>query len=110
MFSQEMCLIVMLSLVSENEKQIHEKLWQKYRIILSYVLGMNNLCVWAIFYKLHIGGFEWVEETSQLCEEFIKTYTKDNDEGVFLEVDAKYPEELHELHNGLNFLSERMKI
>ena len=28
----------------------------------------------------------------------------------FLEVDVQYPEELHELHNSLLFLREKMKI
>ena len=63
-----------------------------------------------MFQKLHVGGFEWVQETSQMSEDFIKNYNKDSNEGFFLEVDAQYPEELHELHNYLTFLSETMKI
>ena len=31
-------------------------------------------------------------------------------EGYFLEVDVQYPEKLHERHNDLPFLPERMKI
>ena len=30
--------------------------------------------------------------------------------GYFLEVDVQYPDELHELHNDLPFLTERIKI
>ena len=32
------------------------------------------------------------------------------DVGYFLEVDIQYPENLHNLHNDLHFLPERMKI
>ena len=40
----------------------------------------------------------------------MKNYTKDIDEGHFLEVDVQYLEKLHELHNDLLFLLEKMKI
>ena len=60
--------------------------------------------------KLPVNNFEWVEETSQFNEDFIKTEINESDEGYFLEVDVQYPQKLHELHNDLLFLSERMKI
>ena len=43
-------------------------------------------------------------------EEFIKNYDEDNDEGYILEVDVKYPKNLHGLHEDLPFLPKRMKI
>ena len=53
----------------------------------------------------------WVEETSQFNKDFIKSYNDDSDEGYFLEVDVQYPENLHNLHNGLKaFLPEKIKI
>ena len=39
-----------------------------------------------------------------------KRYNEYNDEGYFIEVDVQYPENLHNLHNDLPFLTERMKI
>ena len=41
---------------------------------------------------------------------FIKNCNEESDEGYFLEVNVQYPEKLHELHNDLPFLPERMKI
>ena len=41
---------------------------------------------------------------------FILKKKKLSDEGYSLEVDVQYPEKLHELHNDLSFLPERMKI
>ena len=71
---------------------------------------VNNLCRWAMPQKLCVNGFEWVKETSQFNECFIESYDKESDEGYFLEVDVQYPQKLHELHNNLPFLLERMRI
>ena len=71
---------------------------------------INNLSVWAMSLMLPVNNFEWIEDTSQFNEDFIKNYNEESDEGCFLEVDIQYPEKLHELHNDLTFLPERMKI
>ena len=47
---------------------------------------------------------------SEFNEEFIKNYDEDSDRGYILEVDVKYPENLHGLHEDLPFLPARMKI
>ena len=69
-----------------------------------------NLYVWAMLQKLPVNNFEWIKDTSQFNEDFIKNYNEESDEGYFLEVDVQYLEKLHELHNDLPFLAERMKI
>ena len=50
-----------------------------------------------------------MEDLSEFNEDFLKSYNKKRNEGYFLEVDILYPENLHETHNYLSFLSE-MKI
>ena len=40
----------------------------------------------------------------------IKNYNEKSDEGYLLEVDIQYPEKLHELHNDLPFLPDKIKI
>ena len=47
---------------------------------------------------------------SKFDEEFIRNYDEDSNKGYILEVDVKYPKDLHNLHNDLPFSSERMKI
>ena len=47
---------------------------------------------------------------SQFNEDFIKNYNEEKDEGYFLEVNVQYPEKLHELHNDLLFLPEKIKF
>ena len=59
--------------------------------------------------KLSLYNFEWIKDTSQFNEDFIKSYNEESDEGYFLEVDVQYPEKLHELYDDLPFLPERMK-
>ena len=70
----------------------------------------NKLYGWAMSQKLPVNKFEYIEYTSQFNEDFIKNYNEESDEGYFLQVDVKYPEKLHELHNDLPFLPGRMKI
>ena len=54
--------------------------------------------------------FKWVKNTSQFNEDFMKKYNGESDQGYFLEVGVPYLQELHELHKGLSFLPERMKV
>ena len=60
--------------------------------------------------KRQVNNFEWIEDTSQFKEDFIKGYIEESVEGYFQEVDVQYPEKLLKLHNDLTFLPERMKI
>ena len=38
--------------------------------------------------KLPVNNFEWIKDTSQFNENFIKNYNEESDEGYFLEVDV----------------------
>ena len=60
--------------------------------------------------KLPVNNFQWIKNTSQFKEDFIKDYNEESDEGYFLEVGFQYLEKLHELYNDSPFLPERMKI
>ena len=59
---------------------------------------------------LPVNRFEWIEDTSQFNEDFMKNYNEEIDEGYFLEVDVQYSEKLHEIHSDLPFLAERIKF
>ena len=65
---------------------------------------------WAMLQKLPVNNFEWMKDTSQFDKHFIKDYNEESDYGFFLEVDVQYIAKLHDLHNDLPFLTERMKI
>ena len=86
----------------------------------SYIqyLDAKNLYGWAMSKKLPVNGFKWTDsdKTAErsvkhvINEVFIKNYNENDKKGYILEVDAKYPKELHDLHSGLPFLPERMEI
>ena len=71
---------------------------------------VNNLYRWAMLQKFPVNNFEWIQDISQFNEDFIKNYNEESDETYFFEVDLQYTEKLHEFHNDLLFLPERMKI
>ena len=77
----------------------------------SYIqyLDANNLYGWAMSKKLPVDGFKWTDN-SIINEEFINNYNENDKKGYILEVDVKYPKELHDLHSDLPFLPERMEI
>ena len=66
--------------------------------------------VWLVNATKASSNFEWIKDTSQFNEDFIKNYNKENDEGYFLGVDVQYLEELHELNNDLPFSPKKTKI
>ena len=78
---------------------------------LSYLMYVdaNNLYASAISQKLPVSGFKWKNKL-KFNEKYIKDYDENSDKGYIVEVDAKYPKNLHDLHSDLPFLPERMKI
>ena len=65
---------------------------------------------WEISQTLPANKSEWIEDTIQFNEHFIKKYNEESDEEYFLEVDIQYLEKLHEVHNDLPLLPKRIKI
>ena len=51
--------------------------------------------------KFPVNNFEWIKDTSQFIEDFMKNYNEESDEGYFLEIDVQCLEKLHELQNDL---------
>ena len=79
------------------------------RSYLQY-LDANNLYGWAMSEALPTHGFKWVKNVEEFTTKRITKLAKKNKHGYLLEVDVDYPEELHEKHNELPFLLEKMKI
>ena len=73
----------------------------------SYIqyLNVNNLYGWAMPQPLPTGGFKWVNVNPDQINELAH-----GDKGYLLEVDMRYPTEIHDSHNELPFLNERMEI
>ena len=57
----------------------------KNRYILN-IWDIKSLSSLAMLQKLPVNDFEFIEDTSQFIEDFIKSYSEESDEGFFLEV------------------------
>ena len=86
-----------------NNKYMKDHDKNKELSFLNY-WDVNNLYGWAIWQKLSVNNFEWIEDG------FIKVYNEESAEGYFLEVDIQYPEKIDKLYSDLPFLPERKKL
>ena len=69
-------------------------------------LDANNLCGWAMSQPLPAGGFRWVD----IAPDDVRVLLNSSEKGYLLEVDIRYPRELHDYHNDLPFMCGRMVI
>ena len=81
-------------------------------------LDTNNLYGWAMSQPLPTGEFKWVDikNLEQRPQNLKKTIDlmmkrdKDSHCGYLLEVDINYQKELHDHHNDLPFMCEKIKV
>ena len=93
-----------------NNKYMGKKFDPKLNSSFLQYLNGNNLYGWAMSQPLPTGGFKWVNDVSKFTCEKIGRLAKRGSKGYLLEADAKYPEKLHDLHNDLPFMCEKMVI
>ena len=67
-------------------------------------LDANNLYGWAMSQPLPAGAFRWEEDCKTLSESIV-SHPADSPEGLILEVDLEYPEELQKAHNAYQLLA-----
>ena len=73
-------------------------------------LDANNLYGWAMSQPLPSGEFCWIELGDRNPKTIVEELVEKRDHGYLLEVDVTYPKELHDSHNDLPFMCDRMKI
>ena len=59
---------------------------------------------------LPTGGFKWEKKVERFTAKKIANLVKNGRKGYLLEVDVEYPIKLHDIHNDLPFMPEKMKI
>ena len=89
-----------------NNKYMGDRFDPKPESSYLQYLDANNLYGWAVSQPLPTGGFKWVDVNPNEISE-LATRT---DKGYILEVDVSYPRQLHNSHNDLPFMCERMEI
>ena len=91
---------------SANNKYMGDKFNPREDTTYLQYLDTNNLYGWAMSQPLPAEGFRWADiEPNEISELSART-----DKGCILEVDVSYPQELHDEHNDLPFICERMEI
>ena len=80
-------------------------------------LDVNNLYGWAMSQPLPTGEFKWVDIENlkggaRELKRTIDMMVRNSNRGVgyVLEVDVKYPRELHDHHNDLPFMCEKIRV
>ena len=89
-----------------NNKYVADRFNPKSESSYLQYLDTNNLYGWAMSQPLPTRGFKWVDvNPNEISELATRTH-----KGYVLEVDVSYPKELHNPHNDLPFMCERMEI
>ena len=70
-------------------------------------LDINNLDGWAMSDYLPYGEFQWLKNLDDFDANLI---SENSPIGYILEVDLKYPDELHKLHNDYPLAKEKLAI
>ena len=78
----------------------------KPSIYISY-RDMNNLYGWGMSGYLPYGGFKWLKNVDKFD---VNSISEKSPIGYVLEVDLKYPDELHALHNDYPLAPEKLAI
>ena len=91
---------------SANNKYMGELYNPKEESSYLQYLDANNLFGWAMSQPLPAGGFRWVD----IKPDEISKLAKLKDKGYLLEVNVSYPRDLHDPHNDLPSMCERMSI
>ena len=89
-----------------NNKYMNDFDPKKQPTFISY-LDMNNLYGWAMSEYLPYGGFQWLKNVDEFD---VMAINEKGPIGYFLEVDLKYSDKLHELHNVYPLAPEKLVV
>ena len=89
-----------------NNKYMSDYDPEKPSTFITY-LDKNNLYGWSMSEYLPYKEFEWLENVDGFD---VNSINKKSDIGYILEVDLKYPDKLHELHNDYPLAPEKIAI
>ena len=89
-----------------NNKYMSDYDSNKQSTFITY-LDKNNLYGWTMSEYLPYSEFEWLENVDSFD---VMSINEKGDVGYILEVDLKYPNELHELHNDYPLAPEKLAV
>ena len=86
-------------------KEYDEKASSKYIMYLD----ANNLYGWAMSQYLPTGNFKWMND-KEISKINLGKHKTDSKQGLILEVDLEYPQELHDMHNDYPVCPEKVMV
>ena len=86
-------------------KEYDEKAPSKYIMYLD----TNNLYSWAMSQYLPTGNFKWMSD-KEISKINLGKYKAGGKNGLILEVDLEYPQELHDMYNDYPVCPEKVKV
>ena len=86
-------------------KEYDEKAPSKYVIYLD----ASNLYGWTMSQYLPTGNFKWMSDR-EIKQIDLGKYKADGKNGLILEADLEYPQELHDMHNDYPVCPEKVKV
>ena len=89
-----------------NNKYMSDYDSNKQSTFITY-LDKNNLYGWSMSEYLPYEEFKWLKNVDELD---IMSINEKSDVGYILEVDLKYPKELHKLHNDYPLAPEKLAV
>ena len=89
-----------------NNKYMCDYDSNKQSTFITY-LDKNNLYGWSMSEYLPYGEFKWLKNVDKLD---VMSINEKSDVGYILEVDLKYPKELHKLHNDYPLAPEKLIV
>ena len=104
-------LIGGISYITERYAKANNKYMSDYDLnkpstFITY-LDKNNLYGWSMSEYLPYGEFEWLENVDEFD---VMSINEKSEIGCFLEIDLKYFDELHELHNDHPLAPEKLAV
>ena len=78
-----LCNIQFIDMQKVNNKYMKDYDKNKESSYIKY-LDVNSLYGWAMSQKFPVNNFEWIEDTFQFNNDFIKSYNEESAEGYFI--------------------------
>ena len=93
------------------KKDMDKKIYMDYSRPSKYITyqDANNLYGWTMSQYLPYSGFKWLN-WKEIEKTDVNSISEHGSDGYILEVDLKYPDELHDLHNYYPLPPENFEI
>ena len=98
-----------VSYIANRYGKANNKYMNIMYIMYIMYLDTNNVYGWAMSQYLPAGNFKWMSDR-EIKQIDLGKYKADGKQGLILEVDLEYPQELHDMHNDYPVCPEKVKV